>query len=63
MLKKTVCGTEINKDGYLILKNGTTSEKAVNITYMDKTLFFCEEICKTEFIEAKDKENWLANHK
>lgn len=63
MEKHTVCGTMINKDGFLVSTKGITNEKAVQHEFKNNLIFFCEEICKVEFMEAENKEEWLLNHK
>ncbi len=35
----------------------------VKLNYSERLLYFCVEKCKEEFLEAKDKEKWLMNHR
>jgi len=63
MTQKTICGTEIDKYGNLVTTKGITKEIPILFSYKGKILNFCEEICKIQFIEAKDKEIWIENHK
>ena len=62
-MKHTVCGTKINAEGHLITKSGVSSDKAVSLSYNNEEIFFCEAICKTEFLSSNNKTEWINNHK
>ncbi len=37
-------------------------KKPITLEHEGKTLYFCLEDCKEEFLNAKDKERWLREH-
>ena len=61
---KTVCGTVIDEEGMLVTASNKAGEpvKAVVLHFKDQKLYFCEESCKEEFLNAQDKDHWMENH-
>ena len=53
-MKKTICGTKIDREGFLIAQGRRI--QPVSLAYKDYTLLFCENACKKEFLNAEDKE-------
>ena len=64
-MAKTICGVDVNKEGFLVTVSNNTERKSkpVIISYNNQQIYFCEESCKTEFLNATDKEQWMKNHK
>lgn len=62
---KTVCGVDLDKDGFLITvsKNLEPKKKPAVLIYNRQQIYFCEESCKIEFLNAANKEEWMKNHK
>ena len=64
-MAKTVCGVDVDKEGFLVSVSNNTERKStpVVISYNNNQIYFCEESCKIEFLNALDKEQWIKNHK
>jgi YHS domain-containing protein len=64
-MAKTVCGVDVDKEGFLVTVSNNPEQKSkpVVIIYNDQQIYFCEESCKVEFLNAPDKEEWMENHK
>ena len=64
-MAKTVCGVDVDKEGFLVTVSNDPEQKSkpVVIIYNNQQIYFCEESCKVEFLQALDKEQWMKNHK
>ncbi len=64
-MAKTVCGVDVDKEGFLVTVSDNTEQKSkpAVISYNNQQIYFCEESCKKEFLNAPDKEQWMKNHK
>jgi YHS domain-containing protein len=64
-MAKTICGVDVDNEGFLVTvsNNSERKSKPVVINYNNQQLYFCEESCKIEFLNAPDKEQWMKNHK
>jgi len=64
-MAKTVCGVDVDKEGFLVTVSDDPQQKSmpVVIRYNNQQIYFCEESCKVEFLQALDKEQWMKNHK
>ncbi len=62
---KTVCGVDVDKEGFIVTvsNNPEQKSKSVVVIYNNQQIYFCEESCKVEFVNAPDKEQWMKNHK
>ncbi|MFX0121741.1 MAG: hypothetical protein ACFFB2_19890 [Promethearchaeota archaeon] len=62
---KTVCGSDIDYKGFLVVESDKPEQKKkpVVLQYSKQRLYFCEESCKKEFLNASDKIQWIENHK
>ncbi len=64
-MAKTVCGVDVDKEGFLVTVSNDPEQKSkpVVIIYNNQQIYFCEESCKVEFLQALNKEQWMKNHK
>ena len=64
-MAKTGCGVDVDKEGFLITasNNSEQKNKPVVIIYNSQQIYFCEESCKVDFLNASDKKQWMKNHK
>ncbi len=63
-MAKTICGVEVDKEGFLVTVSNDPEQKSkpVTIIYNNQQIYFCEESCKVEFVNAPDKEKWMKKH-
>lgn len=64
-MARTVCGVDVDKEEFLVTVTNDPEQKSkpVVIIYNNQQIYFCEESCKVEFLNAPDKEQWMKNHK